>query len=161
MSHDYIKSSIEFFAKILKLYKCFSEESGNKFAESFNTRARSGPQLIKDIGLIPYITFLASKAGENLCVKAFEALRLSDDICKGVDEDVLKNPNKMGYAAYTIAILDYLAKLNVIKLDKYETLNVIKSLSDGLMKYRAVEPLVMKYLNELKKLSSAYFRKEE
>ena len=163
MKPDYITSAIEFFSKVLQLYECMGSEknSKNKFAKSFNTRARSGPQLIKDLGVIPYITFLASKSGEDLMVKAYGILTSSSNICEGVDENIRKGAEKMGYAVYAIAILDYLVKLGVININKYSTIDVVRMLNENLRKYRVVEPIIMNYLNELRKLSTAYFKEEQ
>lgn len=154
---DYIGNAIEYFSKILSLYKCSekSKKNINEFTESFNTRARNGPQMIRDEGIIPYLTFLASKSGNQLIKEIHRLLRADEIKCEMLRINL---DREAGYAVYFDAILFYLEKLGVIRIDgELSITKIIQKLFESIHEYRAVEPLLIRYLVELKKLSSAYF----
>lgn len=157
---DHISNALEYFSKILSLYNCLEERNKNdaaKFARSFNTRARNGPQLIKDQGIIPYLTFLASKSEEDLIRSIYNILQSDKMQCNNI-----RSPDKAGYAAYFNAITTYLEKLRVIKLTKEASvLEIVQMILENLQNYRIIEPILMNYLAELKKLSNAYFKEVE
>ena len=152
---DYVSNAIEYFSKILSLCECLEKSKKNvkEFIESFDTRAKNGPQMIRDQGIIPYLTFLASKSGEDLIAKVHDLLKAKEVKC-----EVLEKLDKAGYAAYFNAIITYLEKLGIIQINnKLSIVRIIQTLFENIHGYRAVEPLLMHYLVELKKLSSAYF----
>lgn len=154
---DYIDNAIRSFEKILKLYKNFREKEksdAKKFARSFNTRAKNGPQMIMDQGIIPYLTFLASKSGEELIKNTYKFISKEEE-CD------ISDPDKAGYAAYFNIIIDYLNKLGIIQVgEEPSIIEITKSLLENLHNYRIIEPIIMKYLIEIKKLSNSYFKKE-
>jgi len=156
---DHISSALEYFDRILSLYKCLEEKrkDAKKFARSFNTRARNGPQLIKDQGIIPYLTFLASKSGEDLVRDLYKILKSEKAQC-----DKIESLDKAGYAAYFNAITMYLEKLGILKItESTSVIEIARMLFENLQSYRIIEPVLMNYLAELKKLSNAYFKEVE
>lgn len=153
---DYISNAIEYFSKILLLCKCLEKRRKDvkEFIESFDTRAKNGPQMIRDQGIIPYLAFLASKSGENLVVRIYDLLKVDEIKCEALE----RLDKAAGYAAYFNAIVTYLEKLGIIQVsNKLSVIGIIQTLFENIHGYRAVEPLLMRYLVELKKLSSAYF----
>lgn len=155
---DYIDDAIKSFKISLNVYEYFkknSSEQAEKFARSFNTRVRSGPQMIKDQGIIPYLTFLASKSGEDLIKNTYYFIT-GKNLPKPISE-----PEKAGYAVYFNLIIGYLNKLGVVEVgEELSIISVIESLKKNIHYYRVLEPIVMKYLVELRKLSSTYFKEE-
>lgn len=176
-----IKEAIEMFKLIMLIEKCIyekqkqqAEERGVKigkvsdFGESFKTRARQGPQLVKTQGLLPLLTFLLGKGGKTKYTYVIELLEKKPSECKNEQlEKILKEGDydDLGYAVYAAILTYYLKKLDIIPndVDIKEPINVIETLLNSTMNsytISAYEHFLVDYLLEIKKLSEAYFEEE-
>ena len=149
-----IISAIENYENIISLVhlgksRGVSDNKRSAFLRSLRTRARSGPGDIIINGLSTQLLFLLSKSGKsevNVYMKLVEALN-----SKRIEENIIDDA--LGYAAYLYLVLKRCEELGFIdKSDLEEPVSAIKKLVD---KEPIVTPMIMGYLNEIKKLASA------
>ncbi len=149
-----ILSAIENYESIISLINVggsggTSDNRRNAFLRSLRTRARSGPGDIMTNGLSTQLLFLLSKSGKsesNVYVKLVEALKVGS-----IEEKIIGD--SLGYAAYLYLVLKRCVELGFIgETDLGKPISAIKKLVD---KEHIVTPIIIGYLNEIKKLASA------
>lgn len=126
-----VKMAMDVFLEIKREVK-----QNEKLGSRLRTRAREVPELIKDVGLIPALSFCYAKAkGEGEEAKAYEL--------------------------YLKAILSYLKNLGVLGIDVNEALDKPAETLENL--YSAspiIKPLLTPFLIEFKRLCEATWKPE-
>ncbi|MGC9020967.1 MAG: type III-B CRISPR module-associated protein Cmr5 [Candidatus Methanodesulfokora sp.] len=136
---------------VYELYRKIGEE--NNFGKSFRSRAREIPSFLYEVGFLPALSFIYSKAEAqkyNLIVRFARERDLPATELKGV------NSVEGGYAAYLyLLLLETSRILSNMRLDPSNPLSCINSLSGHGNLLIVLPQLLMPYLLELKRLAEA------
>jgi CRISPR type III-B/RAMP module-associated protein Cmr5 len=116
---------------------------------SFRAIARNFPTMLQSEGLIVSVSFLYSKAGEELHNRTI--------LQKGAGKDAT-DPKKLS-GVYLKLVLEYLGSM--IPLQQIRPLDMMKELVNDSDKMRTSESLLAPYVVQLKMLSEAVFGGEE
>ena len=115
LSQDALEYSLNIISKVEEL---INVKKNRKYGEDFQTRCRSLPELINDVGLLPVLTYVYAKATENVyekVVKFMEGGMRAEEIDNDTD--------KVGYALFLYAVIKWLINKGLLQCKSPEKIS--------------------------------------
>jgi len=140
---------------------------GRALGSKLRTRSRSMPALMFDTGLLPTLTFLWAKAGDETYKKVYGLLEKEEQPQAkgelGGKEKRAPSLEELSYALYLYGVLKFLCHNGILSTDSVaDPKSAIESLvRSGINNVMASLRLLEPYLVELKKLCEAAYEEEK
>lgn len=141
---DPIQRAVKDFSKLYDLVEqgFFDKNVGR----SFRARARSMPDIINDVGLVPALSFCFANATKSMYDKVIEIWR------KGCEEPI--KAEEGGYALYLLLVLSYLRDVEILKVDISRP---VEALGELVSVQTLAAKLLAPYCIQLKRLAEAVY----